>query len=173
MVRGDLAVFPFLSVMQMFLTSGRAGRLIVEHIRGGQLWLERGEIVHAEAGRLRGEHALQCMASLDAGIFTFEVGQEPPNRTLALRRDMALRRLLDDSEGWAALSRTFPDWNQRLRFSAKWNDAQPVTRTQFRVLNLVGDSQNIRMLLERSPEAPRATLETLRPFLLAGLIELG
>ncbi|MFC6659048.1 hypothetical protein [Deinococcus multiflagellatus] len=100
-------------------------------------------------------------------------GPGAPNRTLALRRDMALRRLLDDSEGWAALSRTFPDWNQRLRFSAKWNDAQPVTRTQFRVLNLVGDSQNIRMLLERSPEAPRATLETLRPFLLAGLIELG
>ncbi|MBZ9751642.1 DUF4388 domain-containing protein [Deinococcus sp. HMF7620] len=173
MVRGDLAVFPFLSVMQMFLTSGRAGRLNVDHIRGGQLWLERGEIVHAEAGRLRGDNALQFMASLDGGAFTFEVGQVPPTRTLSLRRDSALRRLIEDSEGWAALSRTFPDWNQRLRLSAKWNDAQPVTRTQYRVLNLVGDSANIRALLERSPESPRMTLETLRPFLLAGLVELG
>ncbi|UBV43459.1 DUF4388 domain-containing protein [Deinococcus taeanensis] len=173
MVRGDLAVFPFLSVMQMFLTSGRAGRLTVDHVRGGQLWLERGEITHAEAGRLRGEHALQFMASLDGGIFTFEVDQPVPNRTMNLRRDAALHRLIDDSNAWAPLLRTFPDWTRRLRFTSKWTEAQPVTRAQYRVLNLLADSGNIRTLLERTPAPPRATLETLRPFLLAGLIEIS
>ncbi|BBN95322.1 MULTISPECIES: DUF4388 domain-containing protein [Deinococcus] len=173
MVRGDLAVFPFLSVMQMFLTSGRAGRLSVDHVRGGQLWLERGEITHAEAGRLRGDHALQFMASLDAGVFTFEVDQPPPTRSMSLRRDPALRRLLEDNAAWEPLLRTFPDWNRRLRFTAKWTEAQPVTRTQYRVLNLIADSGNIRTLLERTAAPPRLVLETLKPFLLAELIEIS
>ncbi|GAA5435386.1 DUF4388 domain-containing protein [Deinococcus sp. A31D244] len=172
MVRGDLSVFPFLSVMQMFLASGRSGRLSVEHIRGGQLWIERGEITHAEVGRLRGDAALQCLSSLDGGNFTFEAEQRSEQRTLSLKRDSALRRMLEDSEAWTPLLRAFPDWNQRLRFTARWNEAQPVTRGQYRMLHLISDSASIRALLERAPEPPRAALETLRPFLMAELIEL-
>ncbi|GAA0499517.1 DUF4388 domain-containing protein [Deinococcus depolymerans] len=172
MVRGDLNVFPFLSVMQMFLTSGRSGRLSIDHVRGGQLWIERGEIIHAEVGRLRGDAALQLLSSLDGGTFTFEAEQTPSQRTLSLRRDSALRRLLEDSEAWTPLLRTFPDWTQRLSFTDRWNEAQPVTRGQYRMLHLISDSSSIRALLERAPEPPRAALDTLRPFLLAGLIEL-
>lgn len=172
MVRGDLNVFPFLSVMQMFLTSGRSGRLSIDHVRGGQLWIDRGEIIHAEVGRLRGDLALQLLSSLDGGTFTFEADQHPAQRTLSLRRDSALRRMLEDSEAWTPLLRAFPDWNQRLRFTARWNEAQPVTRSQYRMLHLIPDSTSIRALLERTQEPPRTALDTLRPFLLAGLIEL-
>ncbi|MBX8465405.1 MULTISPECIES: DUF4388 domain-containing protein [unclassified Deinococcus] len=172
MVRGDLNVFPFLSVMQMFLTSGRSGRLSIDHVRGGQLWIDRGEIIHAEVGRLRGDPALQLLSSLDGGMFTFEADQHPAQRTLSLRRDSALRRMLEDSEAWTPLLRAFPDWNQRLRFTARWNEAQPVTRPQYRMLHLISDSTSVRALLERTQEPPRTALDTLRPFLLAGLIEL-
>lgn len=171
MVRGDLSVFPFLSVMQMLLTSGRAGRLSVDHPRGGQLWLDRGEIVHAQTPALRGEAALQLLASLDGGQFTFEPDQAPPERSLSLRRDTALHRMLEDSEAWSTVLRTFPDWTRTLRFTARWTEAQPVTRTQFRALSLVADGPTIQHLLERSGEPPRAVLDTLRPFLVAGLIE--
>lgn len=171
MVRGDLSVFPFLSVMQMLLTSGRAGRLSVDHARGGQIWLEKGEIIHAQTRALKGEAALQVMSSLDSGNFTFEPDQHPAERTLSLKRETALRRLLEDQEAWAALLRTFPDWNRGLRFTGKWTDAQPVTRHQYRALSLMEQSQTIQTLLESSTEPPRAVLDTLRPFLMAGLIE--
>ncbi|GGM12930.1 DUF4388 domain-containing protein [Deinococcus aerophilus] len=171
MVRGDLSVFPFLSVMQLLLSSGRAGVLNVDHARGGQLWLDRGEIVHARSRSLQGEAALQVLASLDGGTFTFEPDVAVPERTLSLRRDPALHRLIADSDGWAPLLRSFPDWSRRLRFTAKWTEAQPVTRPQYHALNLVAQELDIRSMLERSPELPRAVLETLRPFLLAGLIE--
>lgn len=171
MVRGDLAVFPFLSVMQMLLGSGRAGCLSVDHPRGGQIWLEPGEVVHAQTPALRGEAALQLLSSLDGGQFAFEPDQEAPEHTLSLRRDAALRRMLDDSEAWVTILRTFPDWTRTLRFTPRWAEAQPVTRSQFRALNLLADSISIQRLLERSGEPPREVLDTLRPFLVAGLIE--
>ena len=171
MVRGDLAIFPFLSVMQMLLGSGRAGCLSVDHPRGGQIWLERGEVVHAQTPALRGEAALQLLSSLDGGQFTFEPDQEAPERTLSLRREAALRRMMEDSEAWGTILRVFPDWTRALRFTPRWAEAQPVTRHQFRALSLVAESPTIQNLLERSGEAPKAVLETLRPFLVAGLIE--
>lgn len=170
MVRGDLSVFPILSVMQMLLTSGRAGRLSADHPRGGQLWIERGEIIHAVSGKLRGEAALQLFSSLDGGTFTFEPDLRPAERTLSLRRDNALHRMIEESDAWAALLRDFPDWNKKLRFSSKWNEAQPVTRGQYHALNLVERNLSIQHLIEFS-DSPRDTLETLRPFLMAGLIE--
>lgn len=170
MVRGDLAIFPFLSVMQMLLTSGRAGLLSVDHPRGGQLWLERGEIIHARVGPLQGDPALQTLASLDGGTFVFEPGVGAPERSLHLHRDSALRRLVEESDAWEPLLRTFPDWQRRLRFTPRWTEAQPVTQAQFRALRLVSEELDIRSILERSEQAPRAVLDTLRPFVLAGLV---
>ncbi|MFC3834675.1 MULTISPECIES: DUF4388 domain-containing protein [Deinococcus] len=171
MVRGDLSVFPFLSVMQMLLASGRVGRFSVDHPRGGQLWIDRGDVVHAATSVLKGEAALQLLSSLDAGLFTFEPDVQPPERTLNLRRDSALRRMIEESDGWTASLRTFPDWTRSLRFTDRWTEAQPVSRTQYRALSLLENNENIQVMLERSGEAPRAVLETLRPFLTAGLIE--
>lgn len=173
MVSGDLSVFPFMPVMQMLLSSGRAGRLSVTHARGGELWLEPGEIVHARAGALTGDAALQVLGSLDAGPFTFAPDVLPGERTLALRRDAALRRLIEDADAWGPLLRVFPDWNRPLHFTPRWTEAQPVTRAQYVALSLVGEALPLRTLLERAGQPPRATLETLRPFVTAGLVEVG
>ncbi|GGL73545.1 protein containing PATAN domain [Deinococcus aerolatus] len=171
MVRGDLAVFPFLSVMQMLLGSGRDGLLSVDHVRGGQLWLERGEIIHARCGELTGDGALQVLASLSGGTFVFEPDVHAPERTLHLHRDSALRRLFEETDAWEPLLRAFPDWRRRLRFTARWTEAQPVSQLQYRALKLVSQELDIRSILERSGEAPRSVLDTLRPFVMAGLIE--
>ncbi|WP_102125230.1 DUF4388 domain-containing protein [Deinococcus planocerae] len=173
MVRGDLAVFPFLSVMQMLLSSGRGGRLSVTHARGGDLWFEPGEVIHARAGTLTGEGALQLLSSLDAGTFTFDPGGAAPERTLSLRRDPALRQMIGEADAWGPLLRAFPDWERPLRFTPRWTEAQPVTRAQYAALSHVSDGVPLRAVLERAGGSPRATLETLRPFLTAGLIELG
>lgn len=173
MVRGDLSVFPFMPVMQMLLSSGRAGRLSVAHTRGGELWLEPGEIVHARSGALTGEAALQIMSSLDGGQFTFAPDVVPAERTLTLRRDAALRRLIEDADAWGPLLRVFPDWSRPLRFTPRWTDAQPVTRTQYAALSLIPEGLPLRTLLERTGQPPRVTLETLRPFVTVGLVEVG
>lgn len=172
MVRGDLAMFPFMPLMQMLLSSGRAGRLSVAHARGGELWFDPGELVHARAGQLSGDSALQVLSTLDGGQFTFAPDVAPADRTLALRRDAALRRLIEESGAWETLMPLFPDWNRTLRFTSRWSDNQPVTRPQFVALSLLPEGLPLRTMLERTPLPPRQVLETIRPFMAAGLVEL-
>lgn len=159
--------------MQMLLSSGRGGRLSVAHARGGDLWFGPGELVHARAGALAGSDALQLLSSLDAGTFTFDPAGTASERTLSLRRDSALRQMIGDADAWEPLLRVFPDWERPLRFTPRWTEAQPVTRTQYAALSHVSEGLPLRAVLERAGGPPRATLETLRPFVTAGLIELG
>ncbi|KEF33504.1 MULTISPECIES: DUF4388 domain-containing protein [Deinococcus] len=173
MVRGELAVFGFLPVMQMLLSSGRRGRLSVAHARGGEVWLEPGELVHARSGGLTGERALQVLSTLDSGQFTFAPDVPASERTLSLRREAALRRLIEETDAWGPLLRTFPDWSRPLRFTARWTDAQPVTRAQYVALSLVPEGLPLRTLLDRCELSPRSALETLHPFVTAGLVEVA
>ena len=173
MVRGDLAMFPFMPVMQMLLSSGRAGRLSVTHSRGGELWFDPGELVHARAGALSGDAALQVMSTLDSGQFTFAPDVPPSERTLELWRDAALRSLIEESRAWEGLMPMFPDWNRSLRFTGRWSDGQPVTRPQYVALSLLPEGLPLRTMLDRLGQPPRQVLETIRPFVAAGLVELA
>ncbi len=89
-----------------------------------------------------------------------------------MRGDFALRSMLDDSEAWNTLLRTFPDWKQRLRFTLKWAETQPVTRHQYKAIKLVSGSPNIQAMVLEAAMPPRALLETLRSFVMAGLLEI-
>lgn len=173
MVRGDLGVFPFLPVMQMLLSSGRRGRLSVAHARGGEVWVEPGELVHARSGGLTGEGALQVLSTLDGGQFTFAPDVPAAERTLSLRREAALRRLIEESDAWGPLLHVFPDWSRSLRFTARWTEAQPVTRSQYVALSLVPEGLPLRTLLDRCGLPPRSALETIHPFVTAGLVEVA
>lgn len=172
MVSGDLQVFPLLPVMQMLLTSGRSGEFTVDHPRGGTLWFEQGELIHARSGQLKGEAALQLMCSLDGGTFTFEADRHPPERTLHLKQDVAMHRMLMDSESWTQIMRLFPDWSRTLRLTSRWTDHQPVTRQQYLALSLVGQGHTIRSMLDRTEMPPRILLDTLRPFVTGGMVEV-
>lgn len=173
MVSGDLSVFPLLPVMQMLLSSGRSGQFSVEHPRGGSLWLDQGNLVHAKSGALVGEDALQLMCSLDAGTFIFDPERNTNEKSLDLKQDSALHRMLIDHESWIDLLRLFPDWSRPLRFTARWTDQQPVTRQQFRLLDLVAQGLSLRAIMDRSELLPKDSLEVYRPFLTGGLIEIG
>lgn len=156
----------------MLLSSGRSGQFSVEHLRGGVLWLDKGDLVHAKSGELTGENALQLICSLDSGTFTFNPEHSAEEKTLELRQDSALHRMLVDHEAWMDLLRLFPDWSRPLGFTERWTDQQPVTRQQFCLLDLVAQGLNLRTIVDRSHLPPRDVLETYRPFLTGGLIEM-
>lgn len=172
MVSGDLQVFNLLPVMQMLLSSGRSGQFTVEHPRGGSLWFENGELVHARSGDLTGEAALELICSLTDGTFTFEADRQPPEHTVQMRPDTVMHRMFVDAEAWTPLMRLFPDWTRSLRFTERWADTQPVTRQQYRALNQIRLGHSLRSMVNRSGLSPKLMLETLKPFLTNGLIEV-
>ncbi len=172
MLRGSLTDFPLLNVLQMLINSGVSGKVHVSHLRGGDVWVQAGEIVHASALSREGEDALDLLVSVEGGDFTFDPSQTAGKRTIEARSTALLRQLSHSADAWKELLRLFPHWDRPLTFTPRWTDQQPVTRAQFRALNLVGRLP-LGDLVAQSELSPRATLELLRPFVQSGLVDAG
>ena len=81
---GTLGVVSLPGLLQLLTAEGRTGRLdVTAGARGGALWIDSGDIVHAECGSTQGEPALDELAALEEGDFTFEIGAAAPRRSLA------------------------------------------------------------------------------------------
>lgn len=172
MVSGDLQVFPLLPVLQMLLASGRSGKLSLQHMRGGEMWFENGELIHAVSMGLEGEAALQLLSSVDGGTFTFEAYTEPVSQTIKLRQDIIMRRMLLNTDQWEKVQFHFPNWDKSLIFSHLWNESQLVDHTQYRVLALVDETRSIKEMLHQSGVLPLDFFNTLQHFKESRMIEL-
>lgn len=164
MVSGDLKVFPLLPVLQMLLASGRSGLLSLQHERGGFMWFENGELVHASSSGLTGEAALQLLSIVESGTFTFEGNQEAPEKTIRLRQDIIMRRMLMHTDLWQPFLQTFDDWNSTLRFTSVWSEDQALTRVQYQVASQVGKGSIVQMM-QATPLAPLDFFENLQQLL--------
>lgn len=170
MLSGNLTDFALLDVVQLLLTSGRTGKLHIDAARGGDVWLENGEVVHALSLGKVGDEALSLIASLTEGRFNFDQNAVAPARTVGMRREALLTRMFQESDAWQPVIRAFPDWSTPLRFTSGWSDQTRVTRQQFKVLSLVGRG-GLGTMVTVSPLPPREMLETLLPFWQAGKLE--
>lgn len=171
MLSGNLADFSLLDVMQLLLTSGRTGTLRLAHPRGGDVWLEGGEVVHATALGRTGDEALSLIASVHDGAFDFDQGATTTDRSVSTRRETVLTRMLQENDAWAPIIRAMPDWTTPLRFTNGWSDQTRVTRRQYEVLAHVERGSDLCGLVRATTWPPRELLDVLLPFWQAGKIE--
>ncbi|MFC4452890.1 DUF4388 domain-containing protein [Deinococcus sonorensis] len=170
MLSSDLTHFAFPAVLQMLMNGGRTGHVRVRGPLSGEVWLENGNVVHAVSMGKAGASALDLLASLNRGELQFEGGPTTSERTVTSSRDATLRQLLVDNAAWSPLLAALPDWDQGLRFTARWSEQQPVTRAQYRALAGVG-RLTVRQMLETTDLPPRTLLGILLSFMQAGLVE--
>jgi hypothetical protein len=89
---GDLGALSLTGLAQLLSSEGRSGRLDLEAPTvKGTLWFQDGDLVHAEAGGgAAAEAALDQLAGLTQGRFSFAAGEAAPRRSLAGRTDQLL-----------------------------------------------------------------------------------
>lgn len=172
MIAGNFSVFPFLSVLQMLMSSGRTGVLEVQDQSfEGFLWLREGTIVHARAGQLEGESGMQLLTTIEDGQFHFEsLPEVTAGESLDLSGDLALRQLFQDTEAWKPLLAEYGDWSRAFAFTDKWNDRFSVNRQQFQVLRGVERGLSISQMIDEAGLPPRLLLGSLKQFEQAGYI---
>ncbi|WP_117237656.1 DUF4388 domain-containing protein [Thermus sediminis] len=118
MLSGNLAEFPFSSLVGALMGAGRTGRLLVRPpFLEAEVYLRGGQVVHArvQAGErgLEGEEALDLLAGLKQGPFAFEPEALPPRTTL-LGGLAVPARLAEAQAAWGGLNLP-ADWGYRLR----------------------------------------------------------
>jgi CheY-like chemotaxis protein len=88
---GEVSLPMLPDLIQLYSLAGATGALVIR--RGGvegALWLDRGEVVHAECGALAGADAFFALLSWRGGTFDMVPGRVAPRRTI----DMSCQELL-------------------------------------------------------------------------------
>jgi DegV family protein with EDD domain len=143
---GDLAQTPFLELLRGLNRAAVSGRI---ELRGGQVWLERGEVVAATAhgaGSVQGVKAFCRLGRMHEGLFQLFPGDLVPERTIQEALSTLIITAIEDSLG------EFPDARARLEvqigpdfFSAPFNPLQK------QILGLAQKSATLQEVLDGLP----------------------
>lgn len=80
---GNQIEVEFFDYVQMVAGSGRDKAVVLTtHTGTGYIWIEHGDIVHAQWGEMRGEQAFYKMLSVGRGSFRENLFRSPPARTI-------------------------------------------------------------------------------------------
>ena len=120
---GSLAQLPLVDLLKMLTAGGQTGRLeLSSGLDQGDLFLDKGELVHAEADMQVGEAAFAKLVAWPNGQFRFEPGVAAPQRSI----EKPLDRLLADS------ARAASEREASLRASIRLRNVKLVTLAQER-----------------------------------------
>jgi DegV family protein with EDD domain len=143
---GDLAQTPLLELLRGLNRAGVSGRI---ELRGGQIWLERGEVVAATAhgaGSMKGVKAFCRLGRMHEGLFQLFPGDLVPERTIQESLSTLIITAIEDSLG------EFPDARARLEvqigpdfFAAAFNPLQK------QILGLAQKSATLQEVLDGLP----------------------
>lgn len=139
---GDLAQTPLLELLRGLNRAGTSGRI---ELRAGQLWLERGEVVSAGAGPVRGLKAFCRLGRMHEGPFQLFPGELVPERTIQEGLSALIITAIEDSLG------EFPDARVRLETLETRPGAAAISPLQEEILALARGGATLQEVLDTLP----------------------
>jgi hypothetical protein len=167
-LKGNLADFPLVGVLQMLRNANRTGLLQVTHARGGVVGVEKGKIIHASAALSSGERALSLLSSIDAAPFEF-LPTMPLERTVDRSTDHLLTDIAQDTIAWMDLREKL-DWQSIPRWITP---PGPMDFERVQVSSLINGQRTFEMIVQAANIQPRRVAEILLEFCEAGLVRLA
>jgi hypothetical protein len=108
-LQGSLTELSLPDVIQLVSVSGKTGAFhISRNGEKGKIFLRKGQIVHAEVGSLRAEHAVYEMATWSEGQFAFNAGEEPAETTIQASNASLMMEAARRFDEWRVLARKIP-----------------------------------------------------------------
>lgn len=143
---GDLAQTPFLELLRGLHRAQTSGRI---ELRGGQVWLDRGEVVAASisssaagAGAVQGLKAFCRLGRMHEGPFQLFPGELVPQRTIEQELSSLIITAIEDSLG------ELPDARARLEIRSPSGTFTPL---QKQILDLAYYGATLQQALDQLP----------------------
>ena len=107
--QGSLAELHLPDIIQLVSVSGKTGVFrLTGGSHGGEIYLKKGKIVHAELGDLEGEEAVYSLAIWRDGEFRFDTAVTAPRHTIQKSNTSLLMEAARRLDEWRVLSRKIP-----------------------------------------------------------------
>jgi hypothetical protein len=104
--QGSLKELPLPDIIQLVAVSGKTGAFQLKNgSDNGQIFLRKGQIVHATVSEIAGEQAVYEMARWGQGDFVFTPGKEPDVETVEKSNTNLLMEAARQIDEWKILSK--------------------------------------------------------------------
>jgi hypothetical protein len=101
-LRGNLAQLSLLDILRMLSAGNRSGRLdIRQGSKVGEIYLDRGSIVHAVTGTQIGDKGVYTLMGWLEGDFSFSPDIPAPERSIAVTTEQLMLEAARQAEQWA------------------------------------------------------------------------
>ena len=156
MLRGNLAEFPLVGILQLLSKDRRTGAV---RILNGSIGVLNGAVVDAAYHPSRGERALSLLNFLSDAPFEFDGNAKLLETTIQRPTHELLLNLHGQRAPWLKIREQLKDWAyepQWLSRPAKFGSAE-----QALIAELIDGQRSIERLLHQSPLTPLRTAELL------------
>ena len=108
-LKGNLSQLPLLDILKVLSSSGRSGRLELEHgNKSGEIYLENGDLVHAVSGSQIGEAAVYSLIGWLEGDLKFYPEAVSPEESISLTTEQMLLEAGRRADQWEDIQKVVP-----------------------------------------------------------------
>jgi hypothetical protein len=170
-LRGNVADFPLVGILQMLQRDSRTGSVRLEYGQGALVSVVAGKLVYAVYSPSKGERALSLISSFESANFEFLENKLPSEQNIQRSTGLLLLELHSESEQWKRIRNRLRNWT----LSPQWAGAKPDSSNPERleVIGLVDGKHSVEDILHRCDLPPRRSAEILVELTNERLILLG
>jgi Domain of unknown function (DUF4388) len=159
MLRGNLADFPLVGILQLLFKDQKTGTIRVKNAQGGAVGVRDGGVVEAIYSSVRGDRALSLLNSLVDAPFEFDGSIVPNQVSVSTPTAQLLIGLHREHERWQRLRERLKDWSvapQWLMHPDKFRSAEQAV-----MASLIDGKRTIETVLIEGQLAPLRSAELL------------
>lgn len=172
--QGSLKELPLPDIIQLVSVSGKTGVFVLQNgAERGEIYLDGGQIVHAQMGDIVGEDAVYELAIWPQGEFAFSAGQASPATTIRKSNTNLLMEAARRIDEWQVLSKKIPSTRLVPVFtSASSTTSVSFTPQEWSLIRKIDERRSIEDIAVALGSSPFETCKVLYGLITSGLVEL-
>jgi hypothetical protein len=169
---GDLSQVKLFDILKPLLMGKKTGRLSFRGKENGEMYLEMGDIVHANAPSSFGEYAFFTIMGWKVGRISFEPDEPAPERTIPIPSEQLLLNWSSKKIEWERIREVIPSNSAIFSLSARSDgENKNITPDQWAVLALSNGTRSISEIAKFLGWDEFKVIRTIYQLVQAGLME--
>ena len=172
--QGSLKELPLPDIIQLVSVSGKTGVFTLKNgTEAGYIYLQDGQIVHAQVGDLVGEEAVYDLAIWPQGEFVFTPGQQSPSSSIQKSNTNLLMEAARRIDEWQVLSKRIPSTRLVPVFTQKSsNTSVSFTPQEWALICKIDERRSVEEVAIGLNTSPFEACKLLYGLITSGLVTL-
>ncbi len=169
---GDLSEVKLFEILKPLLVDKKTGRLSFKGLENGEIYIVKGNIVHAKTPHAFGEYSFFSIMGWKMGKITFDPDEISTERTIPILSEQLLLNWSSKKTEWEKIRELIPSNNSFFRLSLQRNGAEKnISADQWNVLALSDGMKSISEIAKTLNWDELKTMMTVYQLIQAGLLE--